>query len=129
MQKASDEQVEQMRNIVQELQDHSDNAEYQNQCWQELGQLFTLVSDNLVLRLILNGLKAQFIDRLDERPQMALKINLNERCEILQRLANAIEVRDANAVSNAILEHFEMVNNTIRIALNQPAAPQRSSLP
>lgn len=125
MARASDQQASEMQAIAEDLLAHSDDSEYQHQRWRDLGRLFTLVSDNLVLRLILNGLETQFLGRA---PQVDFEINKTSRKEVLQRLVGAIQQRNPFEVADAILEHFEMVNHYLQIALKHNETPIKPTL-
>lgn len=126
MARASDEQLAEMQSISADILDHNNNSEYQSQRWRELGTLFTRVSNNLVLRLILNGLETQLLSRAQTRPQVEFQVDTVKRQAVLQRLNNAIQARDGQEAAAAIIEHFELLNRYLQLAL-QPALEAKSS--
>lgn len=130
VERASDDELEQMQVIVADLLEHAEDPAYQHNRWRDLGELFTEVSENLVLRLILNGLKTQIIDRVEDRPKVDIQIDLSSRKHILEKLIFAVQQRDTVAVANTILEHFELINQTMQTALEQvsPTTQQDPSL-
>lgn len=119
MTRATDEQVKEMEDIAEKLVNHVDDED-RDQRWRELGTLFTRVSNNLVLRLILNGLETQFIKRAEEKHHVDFEVNRAERKVVLKRLLGAIKERNPFEVADAILEHFELVNHYLQLALKQP---------
>ena len=137
MERASEEELTEMKNIVVEILENTDDTEYQNNRWRDLAMMFTEVSENLVLRLILNGLKTQFINRIEERTQIDFDIKQAARNRIqdqleaaILRLKSAIEKRDSSEAANAILDHFETINRTFQLAISQvePQTKQSTSL-
>lgn len=126
MARASDEQLHEMQAISADILDHSNDSEYQSQRWRELGTLFTRVSNNLVLRLILNGLETQLLNRAQSRPPVEFQVDTVKRQAVLQRLNNAIQARDGQEAAGAIIEHFELLNRYLQLAL-QPALEATSS--
>ena len=128
--RATDQELEQMQTIVSDLLDNADDTEYQHERWRDLGELFTEVSENLVLRLILNGLKTEVFNRANERPQLELEMNHTSRKQVLTKLAAAMQNRDAQQVASAILEHFDLINQTLQLAFKQvlSSTQQGSSL-
>ncbi len=130
MMRASDEELNQMQTIVEELSYCKLGLERQHDGWRELGTLFAKASNNLVLRLILNGLKTQFVDRLEKQNPVSGQINEQRRLELLQSLATGLANRDSRLVANTILEHFELINQSVQSALQtatQEAQPTNSA--
>jgi len=120
MERATDSELEQMQNIVLNLANHVEDSERQHQGWRELATLFAQVNDNLVLRLILNGLKTQFINRLEARPILDLKLDRQRQLETLNTLAHGLAIRDSRCVASTINEHFDLINDRIQNAFAQP---------
>lgn len=120
MERATDAELEQMQDIVRNLADHVEDSEQQNQGWRELATLFAQVNDNLVLRLILNGLKTQLINRLEARPKVDLKLDYERQLKTLNTLAHGLATRDSRSVASTINEHFDLVNDRIQTAFALP---------
>ena len=127
LERATDSEVDEMQTIIQDLIDHNQDHEYQENRWRDLGNLFTEVSQNLVLRLILNGLKTQFIDRLGNKGHFALEFDYDARTRILRDLKHAMQHRDVRRVTDAVNEHFELINFTLQQALQRTAAQSQQS--
>ncbi|MFT5563176.1 MAG: GntR family transcriptional repressor for pyruvate dehydrogenase complex [Sulfitobacter sp.] len=116
--RATPAELQQMQDIVMHLADHPENAEQQHQGWRELGTLFAQVSNNLVLRLILNGLKTHFINRLEVRPELEVEVDFEQQKDTLNKLSNGLATRDSRRVASTIIEHFDVINARIQGALN-----------
>ncbi|XOV88990.1 MAG: FadR/GntR family transcriptional regulator [Pseudomonadota bacterium] len=113
---ASEEQLADMRAIVAELIDNSGVPEgslQNDQCWRKLSLLFTRINKNLVLRLILNGLKTQFIGRM--RPaEPGISVDRERMIDIFRQLDQGLARRDPKLAAAAIAAHFEYLQATIR---------------
>jgi len=113
--RADDEQLALMREHVQTMSQETD-PQKATQAWNELGDLFLRVNENLVLRLIANGLKTQFVDRLPRR-EVPLERDRSGDKELLLQMDNAIAARDAKAVRELIQQHFEQIRQALAAAL------------
>ena len=118
VQRASTDELERMQSIVQTLADNVQDPEQQHQGWRDLATLFAQVNNNLVLRLILNGLKTQLINRLEARPKVELNIDYDQELETLKKLAQGLTTRDSRCVASTINEHFDSINDRIQNALS-----------
>lgn len=116
IEKAHNEDVEQMRGIVARLIDAGSDNEARQHRWKELGECFTRVNQNLVLRLIGNGLKLQFVGRL-QNLGVLVDLDPRENAHLLKQLDVAIANRDPKTVSDTIISHFDMVKRSILKAL------------
>lgn len=123
---ASDEQLEQMRERVAALMAVQDNREREAELWAELGRQFTEANNNLVLRLILNGLKTQFVGRLKASTESDVRLDAERNRQILETLADQLVRRDADAVAAAISDHFEHIRETVLAALSRLSDTNRS---
>lgn len=105
---ASAEQIEEMRNIVKDLIGKIDSQEDHYKGWRDLGNLFTEINQNLVLRLIGNGLKIQFVGRLE---LTGIRPNIDPQRDrvFLNMIDVALKERDHQGASNAIIGHFELL--------------------
>lgn len=117
IQQADDAQIEHMREIIRNLLDHPDGPQHD---WRTLGVYFTKVNQNLVLRLVSNGLKTQFLAHLEAlgpslRPDPA-RATEAARGQ-LETLDMAIAARDAAATAHCITEHFAFIESALLKAL------------
>ncbi len=128
IEKANDDQIDHMRTIVARLIDRDMDNEARPQRWKELGEYFTEVNQNLVLRLIGNGLKLQFVGRLDKLGVL-VELDPETNIRLLTRMDAAIVNRDARELSDTIITHFNLVKGSILKALTEKEdATLRSAL-
>jgi len=64
---ATDSQIEEMQTIVASMIENHATFADNHENWKILGTLFADINNNLVLRLILNGLKTNFIDSIRKK--------------------------------------------------------------
>jgi len=107
---ATDSQVKEMQSIVTCMIQNQSNFVDNQENWKSLGTLFANINENLVLRLILNGLKTNFIDRLD-KPK-TLKFDKKQSLSIFNRIASSLEDRNTEQLAQAINDHFNLVIQT-----------------
>jgi DNA-binding FadR family transcriptional regulator len=124
---ASHEQTEEMGNIVNDLIQKIDSGQDHYEGWRALGDLFTEINQNLILRLIGNGLKIQFVARL-EATGIRPDIDKQRDRVLLNTMSEAIKKRDHQAVSNAIIGHFELLKEGFMEALDNKYASESRSL-
>ena len=74
--------------------------------------LYKLVNGNLVLRLIFNGLKTQFMGHMEGLGEQ-IELNEVERSRILKKLDAAIAARDSEGAGKAARENFNLIREKI----------------
>tara|TARA_E500000331_G_scaffold20094_2_gene17616 strand:- start:5346 stop:6071 length:726 start_codon:yes stop_codon:yes gene_type:complete len=119
---ASDEDLERMQEYLRAILDAANDPEHSQITWRKLGYLFAYINDNLVIRLILNGLKTQFVERIS---RMGLPVHMDsERAtEIVKEVLDGLARRDADAVANGLTSHFELVSEAVTVALADSDTP------
>ncbi|MDZ7686017.1 MAG: GntR family transcriptional regulator [Gammaproteobacteria bacterium] len=122
---ASDDEIDAMRSIVQELRDNGGDSERDGELWKSLGHTFTQVNDNLVLRLILNGLKTQFVGRMGP-PDPDVRLDQDRNRPILDRIDAGMEARDPEDVADAVEDHFRLIRDVAVSALTHANDNSRS---
>ena len=125
--RASNEQTEEMADIINDLIQKIDSGQDHYERWRDLGDLFTKINQNLILRLIGNGLKIQFVARL-ERTGIRPDIDKQQDRMMLNMMSKAIKERDHQAASNAIIGHFELVKKAFLEALDDKYPSEIRSL-
>ncbi len=126
IEKATDDELLIMHEIVTSLTGLTPEHPDYHEKWQELGSCFVDVNKNLVLRLIFNGLKSQFVGRL-ELIGMHPAINQQHDQVLMENLASSIRNREQSAASAALIEHFGLVKQAVLDALEpQTGAGSRS---
>jgi len=119
IEKADDDEIEYARQIVGRIR-ASEDAVSRQAAWRELGDYFNQINKNLVLRLISNGLKTQFMGRMEGigvQPQLDQEASQ----EIIKDLDAAIAARNAVGVASATQQHFNLVREKILDALQSLA--------
>jgi GntR family transcriptional repressor for pyruvate dehydrogenase complex len=124
---ADNKQIEEMGNIINGLIQKIDSGQDHYEGWRALGDLFTEINQNLILRLIFNGLKIQFVARL-ERTGIRPDIDKQQDRVFLNMMSDAIKQRDHQAASNAIIGHFELVKQAFLEALDDTYPSEIRSL-
>lgn len=126
VEKANADQMATMQCIVSDMVDHNENAEKSQDHWRELGALFAQINKNLVLRLILNGLKTQFVTRMTH---LGLPVTLDRTrgADILLRIDAGLNAGNAREVAEAIRDHFQLLREAVASALVATSSDTRSS--
>ncbi|GAB5499591.1 MAG: FCD domain-containing protein [Pseudohongiellaceae bacterium] len=111
---ADDAQLKQMQTLLASLRKHSDEFESSQQHWVTFLEYLASVADILVVRLINNDLKTQFMTRMvKEDVKPALKKKAVQ--DVLQNLSRALDTRDREQFATAVLRYFD----ELRAAVNQ----------
>jgi DNA-binding FadR family transcriptional regulator len=124
---ATEEQINEIYSIVGELRNSTESQHEYHSNWRALSNCFIEINQNLVLRLIGNGLKTQFMGRLDAiglHPQID-KVKANEYLDMFE---NAIQTRDQEAAGNAIIGHFQLLKTGMQKTLEQKHQAQFRSV-
>lgn len=111
---ADTDQVNRIQELLVNLRKQGSDGDGAQQQWVEFLQYLGEIADNLVVRLIGNDLKAQFVSNMvKERIHPVMKKKAVN--EILQSLSEALKSRDKDQFSNAIQRYFD----EFRVAVNQ----------
>lgn len=106
---ASDEEIAAIAAIINYLIDSTGGDEaVHHENWMELGEKFIGIHNNLVLRLVGNGLRTQFISNLNN-PESKPVIDQNSVRKTLEDFREAVLMKDAVTASNAVIKHFEIL--------------------
>ncbi len=105
---ASEEQIIELQALLDEVSRNAADFQTMQQSWQKLMEALSSIDNNLVVTLIGNDLRAQFVERmvgLDIQPQMPRKATT----ELVNNLRQALADRQADAASMAVLTHFDQL--------------------
>jgi hypothetical protein len=94
----------------------TDNSIARHEALRRLGALFTSVADQLVLKLIANGLRTTFVSRMQNtgiRPEFSSR----EFQAIAIELQQALQVRSPTDVGNAMRQLNRLFRDSARKAL------------
>lgn len=121
---ASPEQLIQLKKLVVELAGQADDFEAMQPHWRELLEAMSAIADNLVVRLISNDLKAQFVGqmmKLGIRPEL----KKGSRDRLLTTLRVSLNRQDGEIAGQAMQDHFEefreAVGEAIRFRADRPS--------
>ena len=118
---ATDEQVKQMRVMVAAVEASGTDVDTVRKEWVEFMEYLAEVADNLVVRLIGNDLKSQFVNRMvKEGVQPTLK--KKAIADVVRCLSESIERRDRDLFSTAVLRYFDEIRQAVIESLNQRMA-------
>ncbi len=117
LRQATSEEVIQLQGLLVNLSRHSTDFATMQPCWRELLDYLARIDDNLVVQLIGNDLKAQFVEQM-------LKLGLKPRLkstsgvELVKSLEKAFRKKDGEMAAAAITLHFGHLRNAVRDTLN-----------
>jgi DNA-binding FadR family transcriptional regulator len=122
---ASPEQLIQLKKLVVELAGHSDDFEAMQPRWRELLDAMSAIADNLVVRLISNDLKAQFVDQM---MKFGFRPELKEGSidKLLTALRVSLNTQDGELAGNAMQTHFEELREVVGEAIRSKVESHRS---
>ncbi|PCI75720.1 MAG: hypothetical protein COB20_12315 [SAR86 cluster bacterium] len=113
---ASPEQLIQLKKLVLELADHSDDFEAMQPRWRELLEAMSTIADNLVVRLISNDLKAQFVDQM-MKLGIHPKIERSSIDQLLTGLRVGMNKQDGEIAGQAMQNHFQELRAAVGEAI------------
>ncbi|MEX2132211.1 MAG: GntR family transcriptional regulator [Pseudohongiellaceae bacterium] len=121
LQLANAEQMIHLQGLLVKLSQHTNDFESMEPIWREMLEYLTAISDNLVVRLIGNDLKTQFLGqmlKLGIKPQL----KASAAADLTRSLKQAFSKRDGELAAAAFQKHFEYVRQAVLDILK----PQRS---
>lgn len=105
VEKASQVEMNQLQQLVVNLAKQTAEPELAQKEWRRLFEAMALIADNLVIRLISNDLRAQFLDHM-----VSLGISQEDRQKLgaktLKSLEKSLQEADSESTGIAIYEHF-----------------------
>ena len=106
IEKANNEQMQRLSEIVEDMSGHSKDFESMQPHWQELHEYLATIADNLVVQLISNDLKAQFVEQM---MKLGIKPVMNQAQlkQLLHSLRTCIADRDAELAAAMMQAHFD----------------------
>ena len=114
---ASADELNQLQEMVVKLSKQAGDFEAMQPNWREFLDYLASIADNLVVRLISNDLKAQFVEQmmtLGIKPEVKKKA-LNQ---MLDSLKSSFGNKDSELAASAMLVHFDEIRVAVAGALN-----------
>lgn len=122
IQRANASQLNHISEMLVLMALHKDDFEAMQPQWRELLEYFAEIADNLVVRLIGNDLKAQFVEqmmKLGIRPDPGTA----STNRLLAQLRKAIAMRDGELAAAAMQEHFDKIRQAVNKAIAEMNPP------
>jgi DNA-binding FadR family transcriptional regulator len=124
---ASDEDITEMVQLVDQLVNTMGEKEVHTEIWIQFSHKMMSIHRNLVLRLVGNGLRTQFLGstmNLGFEPD----IDLSAVKQQLIRLRDSIKIRDEVNVRDAVIQHFQIIKTGLLLsAIEASAEVERST--
>ena len=122
---ASPDQLIQLKELVVDLEGHYNDFEEMQPRWRELLDAMSIIADNLVVRLISNDLKTQFVDQM---MKLGVRPDLKEGSidKLLETLKVSLNKQDGELASKAMQNHFEKVREGVGEAIRFKAGSLRN---
>ena len=116
IEKATDDEVQTMQAIIDEMLSYEADHVRRHEALRRLGEFFVNVADHLVLRLMLNGLRTTFMQRMID---LGIQPRLNSELQRKQvnELRGALERRDSRQVGAAMRRLNRLFRDSAREAL------------
>ncbi len=121
---ATDEDMKRLRQMVVALNKQSKDFESMQPPWREFLETLAQIADNLVVHLISNDLRAQFVEqmmRLGLVPELRKKV-VNE---VLSSLKQAVANRDGELAHAAVQKYFDEVRGAVHKLVDSRLGAQR----
>jgi len=121
---ASPEQLTQLKKLIVELASEAGDFEAMQPRWRELLEAMSAIADNLVVRLISNDLKAQFVGQM---MKLGIRPDLKRSSidQLLTTLKRSLSKQDGDLAGQAMQNHFEelreAVGEAIKFKVEEPS--------
>lgn len=106
IEKASDKQFQQMENLAADLLDALAEEETSQEAWSDLFTSFLVINDNLVLRVVANGLKNQLVQRMTNVEVKAV-LDTKQLAKIALDFQHGIKEKELSVIDKAVTDYFE----------------------
>ncbi|MBL4819393.1 MAG: FadR family transcriptional regulator [Gammaproteobacteria bacterium] len=123
---ANDEQMDQLNQLLKELGQETDNFESMQPRWQSMLDYMASIDNNLVVRLIGNDVKAQFVGhmlKLEIKPCLKTGVGV----DFVKALETAFKRKNGVLAATAFENYFDQMRAAMREALEniQPVYQKR----
>ena len=113
VERANNDEIQELLTISTSMIDTQKCDADNQENWKCIGRAFARLNNNLVLRLIFNGLRAQFLEHSERKPNFDHLVDREKRMAILTQLHLGIELRNPTLVENAINDNFQLLIQTL----------------
>ncbi len=123
---ANDDELKNLVQSIENLRNSLGNDELHHENWRILGDQFMTLHRNLVLRLVGNGLRPQFLSTLNDMA-VTPDIDPDEIAAELDRLKTAVAARDSKNISDAMIRHFQIIRDGLLRSVSTEHSATRSA--
>ncbi len=123
--KATEDQLSFICETIATMKTNPTDEETMREGWTTLFDYFLSINDNLVLRLVANGLKGQFLTKnpeIDHKPQIEEKAML----ALLNNMDEAVKQRDSKRMGEFVGQYFEWVRKIFAQAFSDHQLSHKS---
>jgi len=114
VEKASPEESTTLYGNIEEMITTFDDTEAHREAWKSFTDNMLSIHKNLVLRLVGNGMRTQFLTNTmnpqNDNPRKVIPAALKTQ---LKKTAEAVRRRDPDGASDSLIEYVEIVKNTV----------------
>lgn len=121
IEKATPEEIEAAEEIIDGFLARADDPAGQFEALRKLADFYVTVADHLVLRLMVNGLKMSFLNRMAPRNPM-VHLNTEDLDPTIQRIRMAVSERNPQELGVAMQEMNRQFRNGLRESLRLDGA-------
>lgn len=110
LRKATDEQLKSIEHLIENVKSNLEEHEKSQEAWSEFFDSFFAINDNLVLRLVANGLKTQLLQRMmnfEVKPAFSRKMME----AIALSFEMAVKEKDVVKLENAVGAYFDQMRS------------------
>ncbi len=123
-----EEQVNRLRQLLVSLGSNSEATNALNPAWRELLEALSDIADNLVVRLIGNDLRQQFVEQVSKL-EIRAQITQTTVNRIVVELKKSLNGRDGDLAAAAVLRYFDALRAAVeRSLLPSQQAPRQAAL-
>jgi DNA-binding FadR family transcriptional regulator len=112
IEKATDDQLQHMRDIVAKILSTDSSETNRRDLGKELSDYLLEVNGNLVLRLIGNGLRTQFMGPMEGLGEQ-IEVDETQRRALLEKLDTAITNRDSESAAKAVRKLNKLIQQKV----------------
>lgn len=118
VEKANDEQLQELQRLLDVLAQHPRDFESMEPHWRDILEYMAEIDNNLVIRLIGNDLRSQFLGEQMQQQGIKPELDLIAGTEFINTLQLALSERDGFMAAEAVRKHFDQIQQAFVLAVN-----------
>jgi len=108
VEKASEQQLLLMETLAVDVVDGLAKGEVTQEAWSELFSSFLVINDNLVLRVVANGLKNQLVQRMTN-VEVRSELDKQQLAKVASDFKRGIKARELSVIDKAVTAYFDEI--------------------